>query len=134
MKRFIKIFVIESLALYLVNDLTTGLVFKNGLLSLFITAAALGAASLLIKPIVNILILPINIVTFGLFRWVSHAITFYLVDLVLEDFAISGFSFSGLIIGNFTLDPISIDNLVVSYIIFSFVVSLIVTVFHWIFK
>jgi uncharacterized membrane protein YvlD (DUF360 family) len=54
-KKVIKIFAIEVLALYIINQLISGLVFENGIKTFLITAVALSIAAYLVKPIINLL-------------------------------------------------------------------------------
>ncbi len=134
MKRFLRRFIIEAVTLYLINDMVAGLVFKNGLLSLLATSLALTAATYVIKPILSLLLLPLTIVTFGLFKWVTHAIMLYLVDLVLDEFQVTGFAFPGLKLGDITIDPVNIENMLFAYILFSFILTIATTLVHWLFK
>src|SRR5581483_2758663 len=96
MKRIVRIFIIEGVTLYLVSLVTNGLVFKNGISSLVLTSIGLTIATLFVKPIINLLLLPLNLLTFGFFRFLTNAITLFLVDLVLTDFTINEFFFKGL--------------------------------------
>ena len=94
-KKIIKIFAIEVLALYIVNQFVSGLFFGEGIKTFLIASFALGIAAYLVRPIVNLLILPLNLVTFGLFRWLSSAVALYLVTLVVNQFKIERFFFPG---------------------------------------
>lgn len=121
---------IECIALYVVFRLTTGLDFENGIVSLIITGAALGAAAFFIRPVINILILPLNLLTFGVFKFLTNAITLYIVDLVLKEFGVGTFQFLG--IKNALIDIPSFNiPYPLSYIAFSIAISLITSVFYW---
>lgn len=127
-------FVVECVALYLATQIATGLVFEKGPQSLILTAAALTVASLLVRPIINILLLPINLLTFGIFRWVSHAIVFFLVDLVLSEFSIQGFNFPGFHSQYLDLPATAFNPGVASYLAFSFLIAIITSFIYWLVK
>lgn len=130
MKKILRAFLIEVGGLYLVTRLASGIVFDDGIKGLIITGVALTLASYLIKPIINILILPLNLMTFGLFRWVSQAITLYVVDLILPNFKIIGFSFSGIVTDYISIPPIALTG-IISYIAFSLLLSILTTFIFW---
>jgi putative membrane protein len=49
----------------------------------------------ILSPIIKLLLLPINLLTLGLFRWLSNVLILYLFDLVYDGINIVGFNFSG---------------------------------------
>lgn len=49
-----------------------------------------------LSPIIKILLLPINLLTLGLLRWISNVLVLYLFDLVYDGINISGFSYQGM--------------------------------------
>ena len=130
-KRFISVFVIESVALYLVSQIASGLMFTRGIQSLIVTGVALALASFFVKPIINILLLPINLVTFGVFKWVSHAVTLYIVDLLLAEFAVNSFKFAGLSSKYIDMPPINLPSGIPSYLAFSLTIAAITSIIYW---
>jgi putative membrane protein len=48
-----------------------------------------------LSPIIKLLLLPINLLTLGLFRWLSNVLVLYLFDLVYDGISITGYNFSG---------------------------------------
>src|SRR3990172_6341637 len=123
MKRLLKHFVIDTACLYIVSQFISGMVFAQGISTLLLTGAVLSLITLVIKPIINILLLPINLITFGLFKWVAYAITLYLVTLVVSGFEITGFHFAGLSTYWFAIPGIDFSGSI-AVVAFSFVISL----------
>lgn len=134
MKRILRSILIESVVIYLVAQFTSGLIFEGGVSAMIATGAALALASMLVRPVVNILLLPINLLTFGLFKWLSNAITLYIVDLVLNQFKVEKFSFVGISNDWFTIPAYATENIIISYILFSFMIFLISSIIYWIIK
>lgn len=133
MRTLLKHFVIETISLYLASILVTGIIFKNGYTTMIFAGIALMLISAVVKPVINILLLPINLITFGLFKWVGVVVALYLVTLVVPGFEIVGFNFSGL--DSFWLDLPAI-NLVgfLAFLAFSFLISLISSIIGWVFN
>ncbi len=57
----------------------------------FIVAISWGVVTLLIRPILTLLTLPINLITLGLFSFIINASLLLLVASFVEGFAVSGF-------------------------------------------
>ena len=133
MKSLIRHYVIDAVALYLASTVTSGLVFSEGVKTLLLAGLGLMAASLVVRPLINLLILPLNLLTFGLFKWVSSAVALYLVTLVVPGFKIGNFVFLGLSSDWFSLPSFSLDG-IFAFIGFSFLLSLISSLMHWLFK
>lgn len=130
MKKLLRHFVIYSIALYLASQLAHGMVFSNGIISLLITGGVLALSSLLVRPIINLFLLPINLISFGLFRWVASAVTLYLVTLLVSDFKITGFAFNGFESYWFFIPAVNLSG-VLAYIAYSFVISFIASFIFW---
>ena len=95
MKRIIRHYAIDTLSLWAVAQIAAGMIFEKGIYTLLLTGAAITAVSFLAKPVINLLLLPINLVTFGLFRWVSSAIILYIATLIVPMFKVASFTFAG---------------------------------------
>ena len=92
MKKILRFFVVDTLSLYIIANSTTGIILQNGLFTLLLAGLGLSLASVVVRPIINILLLPINLITFNLFKWASSAIALYIVTLVVPGFYFAGFS------------------------------------------
>ncbi|GAB4470368.1 MAG: phage holin family protein [Armatimonadaceae bacterium] len=74
--------------------LNIGLALKTGdagLVSAFIVILALTLVNAFIRPIVNLLTLPLNCLTFGLFSLVVNALMFWLVGALDLGLVVNGF-------------------------------------------
>lgn len=132
-RRILKYFIVNSASLYSINLVIAGLTFSEGITTLLLTGLALTVASLIIKPVINILLLPINLITFGLFRWVSYAVMLYIVTLVVPGFEISKFYFSGLSTYWLSIPEISLNG-ILAIIAFSLLISIISSLLDWLLK
>ncbi|MCX6705077.1 MAG: phage holin family protein [Candidatus Woesebacteria bacterium] len=133
MKTILKHFLINTVSLYLVSLAVSGIVFAEGTYSILLAGLVLTLTTLIIKPIINILLLPINLITFGLFRWAGFAITLYLVTLIVPGFKLMNFIYNGFSSYWFTIPGISLSGFL-AFLAFSFLISLIASIGYWIFK
>lgn len=133
MKRILRHFVINTVSIFLVSSIAQGLVFEKGIETLIYTGLALTLASIIAKPLINLLLLPVNLITFGLFRWVSGAVVLYIVSLVVPGFAITGFIFPGYSNVWFDIPSFSFEGFV-AIIAFSFLNSFISSFIYWLVK
>lgn len=134
MKRILRSFIIEIGTFYLVSQIASGILFQNGLEGLIIAGVALTVATFLVKPIINILLLPINLLTFGVFKWISQAVTLFLVDLILPQMSIVSFDFAGLTSKWIDVPPLHLTSIILVYIAFSLLLSVISGIIYWIVK
>lgn len=125
MKKIIRIFSREVIALYVVTQLASGIVFDNYLQGMLITGVALATATYVVRPVVNMLLLPINLATLGLFKFLSHAITLFIVDVALTQFAVTGFNFAGFHSQFLDLPPVNFGSGPLAYIAYSILLMII---------
>lgn len=133
MKRILRHYIIDTASLWATSIIATGMVFQNGFTTLLTAGVGLMIASLFAKPIINMLLLPINLVTFGLFRWVSSAVVLYLVTLLIPAFKIDYFRFDGFTSKWFDLPPLYFEGMI-AYIGFAFILSMLTSILYWLHK
>jgi putative membrane protein len=133
MRTILKHFIIDTVALYLISQAVSGIVFAQGLYTILLAGFVLMLATMVVKPILNVLLLPLNLITFGFFKWVTYAITLYLVTLVVPGFHLGDFIFKGFNSYWFSIPGISLSG-ILAFIAFSFIISTISSILYWIFK
>ncbi|OYQ67505.1 phage holin family protein [Aerococcus sp. 1KP-2016] len=93
MRRFILATLIDALGLMAISWLLAPNVYVADFWSAILVAIVLSIVNSIIRPIVNLLALPLNILTFGLFRLVVNGLMFAIVGLFFP----SSFVFSSFI-------------------------------------
>ena len=78
-------------AVYLTVSLVPGVSATGGWISILLVALAWSVITMVIRPVLKILTLPITIITFGLFSFVLNAILFWGMTLVVPGFIVAGF-------------------------------------------
>ena len=90
MMRIIVKWFIVALSLLLAAYLVPGIAVTSFYTAL-IVAALLGAANIVLKPILVILTLPINLLTLGLFTFVINGFLFWFLSTIVKGFSVEGF-------------------------------------------
>jgi uncharacterized membrane protein YvlD (DUF360 family) len=89
--------------------------------------------NLLITPLVKLLLLPINLLTLGLLRWLTNVLVLYLFDLLYDGIRITGYQYAGLTTNLLILPPMYISlfwTLVLTSFVMSLTYSLITSLFQ----
>lgn len=133
MKKILRFFVVDTLSLYIIANSTTGIILQNGLFTLLLAGLGLSLASVVVRPIINILLLPINLITFNLFKWASSAIALYIVTLVVPGFIIEGFYFAGFSGKWFDIPTIALSGFL-AFVAISFILSFLSAIISWLIK
>jgi putative membrane protein len=133
MRTILKHFIIDTISLYLISQAISGIIFAQGTYTILLAGFVLMLATMIVKPILNILLLPLNLITFGLFKWVTYAITLYLVTLVVPGFHLGDFIFKGFNSYWFAIPGITLTG-ILAFIAFSFIISIVSSILYWIFK
>jgi putative membrane protein len=133
MKKHLRSFLISFFALWLAAYFLKGVSYSGGWQTLGLAALALTLINLLIKPLIKLLLLPINLITLGAFRWLVNVIVLYLVTLLIPQFQIKPFVLTGFAYQGFVVPTISLGTFW-AYVVTSLVVSLVSTFFYWLAK
>ncbi len=124
---------INSLSLFILAQTVLGLSVRGGLLTFIAGGFALSLLILIVKPVLNLISLPLNLVTMGLFSFLINAIIFYLLTALVTSISITSFTFPGFSFLGF-IAPKIFFNTFFAFIIIALLQSLIVTFLSWLIK
>ncbi|MCL4339438.1 phage holin family protein [Patescibacteria group bacterium] len=85
------------------------------------------------KPVANLIMLPINILTLNLFSWIINILIFYIWTLLETNVRISSFQSSGFLVGPLRISAFGLANwqvIIVGGILLTFLTQF----FNWIMK
>lgn len=88
MKKILKLTLLFSFSLITVNQIWGNLSFASIPLSIIKTAFILSIFEIILKPILKIILFPINLITLGLFRIVIDTLGLYLAVFLFSDFMV----------------------------------------------
>ena len=129
MKSLLRAYTFHLLTLWLI-DMVLGESFNVGssFQTILIGAGVLAVLTLLLKPILKLLFLPINALTLGLFTLVINAGVFYLFIRLVPSVSISSWQFPG-----FSYNTVEISSFTIPYagtlFLASFLQSVIINFF-----
>ena len=132
-KKWLRLFLINCLSLWLTASVLSGVNFKGGGQTLLLTALVLTIVNFTIKPLIGILLLPINLITLGAFRWLVNVLTLYLVMTIVPHFEITSFLFPGFSYRGFVVPTIFLTSFW-AVVLTSFLLSLITSLLTWLAK
>ncbi|MBU4016353.1 phage holin family protein [Patescibacteria group bacterium] len=133
MKAITRAAVIYSLTLYFLPMLIPGLKITGGFLTFLMGGIALALMFLILKPILNIISFPINLVTLGLFSILTNAFILYLLVLFVSGISIVPFNYPPSEVLSFAVPKISFP-LFFAYIYTAFMLSFIDSFLSWLIK
>ncbi len=78
-------------AVLLTINIVPGIHVSGGLVTTLLVALVWSIITIVIRPILTILTLPVTIITFGLFSFVLNALLFWAMTLIVPSFTVDGF-------------------------------------------
>ena len=117
---------------YIAQYFLSGIHLDNSWSAYLIASLVFVIFNFLLSPIIKLLLLPINLLTLGLFRWLTNVLVLYLFDLVYDGIRITSFTYAGLTSAIISLPSTPLNLfwvLVFASFLMSLTYSLITTLF-----
>ena len=103
MQKILRAIAFESFALYILSQLFTGVVVRDGIQGILISGGAIALASFLLKPVLKIFTAPFAWLTFGLASIICDAIILFIVTRFIKQLVLVAFTWPGLNILGFII-------------------------------
>ena len=133
MKIFFRHILINLLVIYLTDLIYPGFSILHDTKTLLSASVIWLLLNKIVKPIIKLLLLPINLITLNLFSWVISLITLFLLQSIVGGITVSAYSFPGLSTGGFVF-PAFYVGIFLSYIIASCFLNLIHNFIIWLIR
>lgn len=133
MKRLIRSFIINFGAIWVSSQIIPSLVINGGIRGWVIAVFSFMVANVLLGPLIKILLLPLNLLTLGIFAWLSNVLVLYFLVTVVPNFKLLPYSFSGFSIDGFIVPAMNLTTFQVAIVV-SFVIGFIIHFVEWIRK
>lgn len=122
---------INLASIYLAARILSGAItYIGGYQTLLIASLAIALVNLFVRPVINLLLLPIHLVTLGVFRWVANLVTLYFVTVLVPNLQIHAFTFPGLNIKYLILPPTHITAFG-AFIVVTFTLTMVFHFLYW---
>lgn len=133
MKSLLRKTAFNAFALFLLTQFLSGVKVEGGFQALLLGGFVLTILMLFIEPILKIISFPLTFITLGLFSFLTHALLFYILTILMPAITVRAFVFPGLSVGGFIIPQIAL-NLFFAYIVAAVVHSLIISALSWLTK
>lgn len=131
MKHLIRVFLFNVFGLWLTSQILPALVAPGGWQTILFAGFVLSILMLIVVPILKILFIPINIVTFGLLSWLINVIVIYLLTVFVPEIQVRPWTFPGAHWAGFAIPAIPL-NYFLALVVTSFCISTITDVLHYV--
>lgn len=130
MKKLLRYFLINLVSLWVATQIITGLTYTGGVKSLIVGGIAFMAINLALVPLLRILFLPLNLLTLGLFAWLTNVLAIYALTTVVSEFQLVPYTFAGLNLNGFVVPAYELSPFLVAVAV-SFLIGLITHFLQW---
>ena len=133
MKGILKKTIFNAISLFILSQVITGVKISGGIQTLLFSGFVLSLLFIVLKPILSIFSLPLNMVTLGLFSFITNAILLYLLTIFVPNVIVSQFTFNGFNFAGFII-PVIKFNTISAFIVSAAVLSLLINFFNWLIR
>jgi len=111
MKKFINALAINGLSLALIGWLFAGVTVSFAVKDFFFSCLLLTIIFLILQPVFELILLPLNLLTLGLFRWLKIVISFAITVYFAPGIDINSFNFAGFDLRGIKIDSFEVTKL-----------------------
>lgn len=125
---------INLLSIYIVTQVLGGvIIYYGGYKTLLYAAFAITIVNLFVRPVVNLLLLPVHLITLGAFRWIANIVTLYVVTWMIKDLQIQQYYFGGASLGILNIPAINFSAFG-SFVVVTLALTVIFHMLYWLFQ
>lgn len=130
MKPLLRNTLFNAFSIFLISQILPGVKVSGGLFTFIFGGLALTLLFILLKPILKLLTLPLNIITLGMFSFLTNVIIFYALTVLVVGITITSFTFLGYEYAGFIIPKIYFNTLF-AFVSVAFLQSVIVSFLSW---
>ncbi len=132
MIKVIKKYILVALCLHFLTLIVPAFRINGPWYDIFYSSFILTVLLLIIKPVLNLIMLPLNILTLNLSGWILNILIFSLWTHLVPNISISAWKFKGAELGIISLSPMDFSYFV-TLIIVSILFIILVQFANWLF-
>ncbi len=131
MKKLLRNLLLNAFAVYLADYYIAGVsISGNYLRSIAIITITLYVFNTLVKPVINVFLIPINLLTLGTFRWIINILAIFALTILIHNFIIDPFFFPGAGLFGIQVPSLMVGK-ILAVIITSIFISLVIGLGTW---
>lgn len=131
MKKLLRFYLINLVSLWIASQVIKGLIFTGGARAILTATLVFALINLILVPLLKLLLLPLNLMTLGLFSWVTNVLALYALTTAVPSVRLVPYHFAGFSANGFTLPDATLSPLWVA-ILASLVIGLVTHFLHWV--
>ncbi len=128
MKYILKNYFSLCSAIYILVNIIPSVKIVSGLKDFFSATIIMVLLMIVVRPLINIILLPINLITFNLFSWLVNIFLFYLWVVISRNVSVESWIFPGINIGGLSISSINFSSwqtIIISAVVFTFLLQII---------
>lgn len=128
MKYITRVFLFNTFGIWLTSQVLPTIHINGNWQILTISGSILSILMLVVAPILRILFIPINLITFGLLSWFINVIVLYLLTFFVPEITVVPWQFPGSSWSGFIVPPMYLSyfpSLVISSLTLTFITNLL---------
>ena len=133
MRKLLSEIFINSLSIFLVSLIFSGLTVTGGFANYVIAGALLSVISAILDPIVKIVTLPFHLLTLGLISFLSTTVALFLVTVFFKNVEVTAFTFNGISLLGLEIGTIQFSSLL-SFVVISATIYFLNKLVGWLFS
>lgn len=130
MKTLLRYFLINLTSLWITTTLVPGLTYTGGIKTLLVGGLVFSMINFLLIPFLKILFLPLNLLTLGVFAWLTNVLALYALTTVVSGFQLIPYYFPGLEYNGLVIPPLELTTFWVA-VVASLLIGLITHFLQW---
>lgn len=130
MKSIVKKIALYSFSLWLTTFLAAGLVIKDGILTFLVAGFVFYLLQRVLKPILQLITIPLNMATLGFFSLIINAVILYVLTMIVPQVKIVPFVFLGYNISGFVIPQMSF-NQITAFVAIALILTVIKRALEW---
>lgn len=133
MKGILRSTLINAFSLLVLTQLFAGVKVSGGYQTYLVGGFVLSLIYKILKPLLNIISLPLNIITLGATSFIINVFLFYIATAIIPQISISPFTLNGFSVAGFVVPTFHL-NTFFAYAIAAFFQSVLVSFISWLRK
>jgi len=133
-RNILKVLIINLIGVVFAINVLYGIVtYTGGWKTLILLAFLITISNYVIRPLINLVLLPFHLITLGLFRWLANIIALFLIIKFVPSIQVHSFT-SPMIKYPFLIIPQINFSHFGAFLIVTIIFSLILNVIYWLFQ
>lgn len=131
MKYLLRLLIFNVFSLWLTSQILPAFIIPQGWYHILIAGFVFSLIMVIVRPILKILFIPLNILTFGLLSWCINVIVLLIFTICVPQVQVLPWTFSGIQVLGFVIPQLRISygmNLILSSLTITTIVNILHTV------